>query len=661
VLRSGSALLAFLACGALAASPASQRPVTSPGPEPSGKEIVTHRDLAYASVEGVDPGLLSLDLYTTRDAAGRPVLVMIHGGGWARGDKGNRSMTARKVPHFVGHGFVYVSINYRLSNEAGVQHPTHVQDVARALVWLHDHVREYGGDPERLFVMGHSAGAHLAALVCTDERRLKAEGKELTIVEGTICLDTAAYDIPRYVNDLDAGPSALELYERAFGTDEELWRDASPRHHVAPGKAIPPMLVFHTGNREAVETLSNELVEALREAGTPSRAIHAADRNHAGINRCIGEEDDPYTAAIMEFLADPRGVAEPGPVEDPGAVTPPAGEPPTVVVDYDPLSWAGEVELETIERDARDEERERELPLLIYPPATAEPAPVVLFSHGLGGSRHGSAYLGEHWAARGYVAVFLQHPGSDESVWVDLPPTERMAAMKRAASWQNLLLRVQDVSSVLDLLRTWNDDEADTLFGRLDLERVGLCGHSFGAVTTQAVGGQSAGRRGRRFTDERIDAALAMSPSCPARLDPARSFGSVEIPWMLMTGTEDHAAIGDQDPASRLRVYPNLPATIDRYELVLKDAEHSAFTERALPGDRQQRNPNHHRVILALSTAFWDAVLRGDAEARAWLHGTGARAVLESGDRWQLSAAATGEDVGDSGSPDEAGGSKRRR
>ena len=88
--------------------------------------------------------------------------------------------------------------------------------------------------------------------------------------------------------------------------------------------------------------------------------------------------------------------------------------------------------------------------------------------------------------------------------------------------------------------------------------------------------------------------------------------------------------------ASRLAVYPALPATIDRYELVLHDAEHSVFTERALPGDREPRNPNHHRVILALSTAFWDCHLRGDEAAKAWLQGPDAKAVLEQEDRWQL-------------------------
>jgi hypothetical protein len=104
---------------------------------------------------------------------------------------------------------------------------------------------------------------------------------------------------------------------------------------------------------------------------------------------------------------------------------------------------------------------------------------------------------------------------------------------------------------------------------------------------------------------------------------------------MLMTGTRDTAPIGDTDVASRLRVFPSLPPG-DKYELVLAEAEHSAFGDRALPGDRFPRNPNHHRATLALSTAFWDACLRRDETARAWLRGSGARAVLEERDRFQF-------------------------
>ena len=101
-----------------------------------------------------------------------------------------------------------------------------------------------------------------------------------------------------------------------------------------------------------------------------------------------------------------------------------------------------------------------------------------------------------------------------------------------------------------------------------------------------------------------------------------------------MTGTKDSAAIGGQSVASRLAVFPALPEG-RAYEVVLHDAEHSAFVDRPLPGDRAARNPNHHRAILALSTAFWDAFLRDDDDARGWLDGDDPRTVLEADDRWQ--------------------------
>jgi predicted dienelactone hydrolase len=153
-------------------------------------------------------------------------------------------------------------------------------------------------------------------------------------------------------------------------------------------------------------------------------------------------------------------------------------------------------------------------------------------------------------------------------------------------------------------------------------------------VTTQGVSGQRTALGSASFTDTRIKAALAMSPSSPRNGDPKRAFGGVAIPWLLMTGTNDVAVVGDADVASRLAVFPALP-TGGKYELVLNGAEHSAFSDRALPGDKEKRNFNHHRVILALSTAFWDAWLREDAEARAWLDGAGPSSVLEKQDRWQ--------------------------
>jgi predicted dienelactone hydrolase len=168
----------------------------------------------------------------------------------------------------------------------------------------------------------------------------------------------------------------------------------------------------------------------------------------------------------------------------------------------------------------------------------------------------------------------------------------------------------------------------------MDLKRIGMSGHSFGAVTTQAVSGQWYPVSQSSLVDPRIRAAIAFSPSPPrSGIEPKQAFGQVKIPWMLMTGTKDTSPIGGTDVKARLSVFPALPPS-GKYELVLDNAEHSAFTERRLPGDKEQRNPNHYRVIRALSTAFWDAYLRDDTKAKDWLNGEGPKSVLEPGDRW---------------------------
>ena len=203
---------------------------------------------------------------------------------------------------------------------------------------------------------------------------------------------------------------------------------------------------------------------------------------------------------------------------------------------------------------------------------------MILYSHGLGGSKEESSYLGEHWAARGYTVIYLQHPGSDTSVWKSIPEgrrSERLKAMKDAGSAQNLLLRVKDATAVLDQLATWNKTNGHELEGRLDLEKVGMSGHSFGARTTQALCGQNFEGEDTQFTDERIIAALPMSPSSSED----SSFGLVSIPWMLMTGTKDTAPFGNNpDIMFRLAVFQALPPG-GKYELVLFNAEHLAFQD----------------------------------------------------------------------------------
>jgi predicted dienelactone hydrolase len=299
---------------------------------------------------------------------------------------------------------------------------------------------------------------------------------------------------------------------------------------------------------------------------------------------------------------------------------------------YDPLK-VEPGELEVIDLAVHDGSRERDLPIRVYLPSAKSPQPVVLYSHGLGGSRETSAFLGQHWARRGYVGVFLQHPGSDEAVWKDKPLGERRAALHRAAGLEQFLARIQDVTEVLDTLSRWNAEKGHPLQGRMDLSHIGMSGHSFGAMTTEALSGEEM-PSGRSFTGPRIRAAVVFSPSVLWRGDPASAFGQVQLPWLLMTGTRDASPIGDVAPADRLKVFAALPPG-HKYQVVLDGAEHSVFTDRPLPADAAPRNPRHHPAIEAISTAFWDAYLRGDVAAQRWLDGSGPRSVLEPADAWQ--------------------------
>lgn len=306
---------------------------------------------------------------------------------------------------------------------------------------------------------------------------------------------------------------------------------------------------------------------------------------------------------------------------------------------YDPLAKSEADSIKSILLSVDDAARKREIPLKIFLPndmaRTGDLSPVIIFSHGLGGSREGSAFLGKHWAARGYAAVFTQHIGSDTSVWKGQGSEKGIQGMHKAASATNLLLRVQDIPAVINALEKWNADAKHELHNRLDLGRIGMSGHSFGAQTTQAVSGQSLRVFGHRYTDSRIKAAVVMSPGVPQGGDKT-AFNSVKIPWLLMTGTKDGSplGLGGQTIESRRKVFQLLPNG-DKYELVLFNAEHSVFTDRALPGEKELRNPEHHKAILAISTAFWDAYIKNDADAKIWLKENGPKAVMDEKDIWQ--------------------------
>lgn len=252
------------------------------------------RSIAYAGEKS--DRQQSLDVYVPATGTDLPVMVWIHGGGWQIGDKWR---VERKPEVFNAKGFVFVSINYRL--HPATDYLGQGADVAKAIRWVHDHAGEHGGSPKKIFLMGHSAGAHLAALVATDPRYLTAEGLKLSDLCGVVLLDGACYDIPRQ-RELAVLPRMQELYRTVFGDDVEQQQDASPITHVQRGRGIPPFLILHVATRRDGRIQSESLGKRLTEAGVTATVTAAENKTHATINREIGEPDDVPTKQVFEFL-----------------------------------------------------------------------------------------------------------------------------------------------------------------------------------------------------------------------------------------------------------------------------------------------------------------------------------------------------------------------
>jgi arylformamidase len=246
-----------------------------------------------------------LDVYAPESAKGLPVVFWIHGGGWQAGDK--KSADA-KPKAFVEKEYVFVSTNYRLLPDVDME--AIVRDVAKAIHWVHDHISEYGGDPKRLIVTGHSAGAQLAALICTDDRYLKAEGLSLAIIKGCIPVDGDTYDVPLMIETGAARRKALGQpnpkfghYEK-FGSDPEKHRNFSAVNHVAREKGISPFLLLYVADHPDTSAQAKRLAAVLSEAGISAKLFGAKDTEHSKINENLGLPDDPSTKAMFEFVAE---------------------------------------------------------------------------------------------------------------------------------------------------------------------------------------------------------------------------------------------------------------------------------------------------------------------------------------------------------------------
>ncbi|NUQ00684.1 MAG: hypothetical protein HUU35_12605 [Armatimonadetes bacterium] len=313
------------------------------------------------------------------------------------------------------------------------------------------------------------------------------------------------------------------------------------------------------------------------------------------------------------------------------------------LVDLAPPPYAapGPCEVSELRGAWRDEARQREVPYKIYLPAGEQPAPVIIFSHGLGGSRENYQFQGQHWASHGLVAVHLQHPGSDESVWRDVPVAQRRAALNKAvADPQQAWHRPRDVRLAVDQLTLMNRAEGP-LRGRLDLEQLGMAGHSFGAWTTQAVIGMANPRLrvDLGFHDPRFRAAVIESPNHSDRSgDPAAVYSPIAVPALHLTGRHDDSPIGDNLTRPEQRRVPFDHITrADQYLLVLAEGDHMIFSGRSASDRNEARDARYQTLILASTTAFWKACLTADTAAREFL-ASGLPALLGQDGTWEFKA-----------------------
>lgn len=255
------------------------------------------------------------------------------------------------------------------------------------------------------------------------------------------------------------------------------------------------------------------------------------------------------------------------------------------------------------------------------------PFPVVLFSHGLGGTRENYAYFGQHVASHGYVVVHLQHPGSDDAAWRG--QARPLESMRRATTdLENLLGRPADVSFAIDQLERLDADDQWPLHDQVDLAAIAVAGHSFGAYTALCAAGRvlvpPIGRP-REVGDVRVKACIALSSPAAERDRTSGAYDRITVPCLHFTGTRDDSPIGDT-PAVLRRLPFDASPHAERVLVILQDADHGAFGD-SRRGDRH-RDPAHHPLILAASTAFLAATLQDDAAARTWLLDGGYAAAL---------------------------------
>ncbi len=269
---------------------------------PSLQAQTTNLNIPYAESEN---DRQKLDIYAPDDAKQKPVVFWIHGGGW---QAGARTSVQNKPQAFNDKGFVFVSTGHRLLPDVDME--TLTRDVAKSVGWVRKHIADYGGDPNRIFIMGHSAGAQLAALLCTDDRYLKAEGVSLNTIKGCVPVDGDTFDIPAMITTAETRrqvhgqPQATYGHREKFGNDPEKHRHFSTVTHIAQNKNIPPFFILFVSGHPDTSAQAQRLAAVLQDSKIAVKLFGVKETTHTKINADIGLADDVASEALFVFLED---------------------------------------------------------------------------------------------------------------------------------------------------------------------------------------------------------------------------------------------------------------------------------------------------------------------------------------------------------------------
>lgn len=562
----------------------------------------THKGVVYAVVASGPDGLqeLMLDLTVPATTEPAPLVVWIHGGGWRRGSRANN-----RLAWLVERGFAVASIDYRLSGEA--PWPAQIHDCKAAIRWLRDNAARYGYDASRIGAGGSSAGGHLAALLGTSGGVEALEGKVGKPSRASSRVQ-AVYDLFGPA-DLQAMPGArggrgalAQLFGAPPSTLPDVVRAASPVTHVSAGD--PPFLIAHgTTDRLVPLAQSRALHDRLGKAGIASTLRVMEGAGHGGPAFNAAGHRDEIEAFFRTHLVKSAAPSTPSTSAAPKA------RPASAIA---AAAARGPYATDALARtDLHDPKRNKDLRVRITWPVTDKACPVLIWSHGAYGSKDAYGPLVQHWASHGYVVLQATHFDS-----LRLGRAGNLTGVFRGYAD-----RPADVSFLLDQLGELRK-RMRGFEGSLRSDQIGVGGHSFGAHTSQLIGGTTTvGADGVRksFADPRVKAVLLVSPQGRGGELDAASWKTLTRPALILTGTRDRGRKGHD---YMWRLHPYQQAAAGSKHLVVIDGARHSFG--GITGNKPNRRtgpavPEQVAVVRGVGLLFFDAYVRDDAAARGKL------------------------------------------